>query len=72
MIHTVQFKNKNEDGDMQQKFPPPKKVAPPSHSTWTLVDSNALKERGYNPYDTVVHVKDTRDRDVWRDKPKRA
>jgi len=57
---------------MQPKFAPRKKVAPPSHPTLTLVDDNALKERGYNPYDTVVHVKDTRRYDVWRNKPKRA
>jgi hypothetical protein len=57
---------------MQQKFAPRKKEAPPSHRTLTLVDDEAFKERGYNPYDTVVHVKDTLNRDVWRNKPKRA
>ena len=72
MIHAVQFKNKNEDGDMQQKFAPRKKVAPPSHRTLTLEGDNAFREKGYNPYDTVVHVRDIRNRDVWRNKPKRA
>jgi hypothetical protein len=37
-----------------------------------LVDDKAYVKSGYNPYDTVVHVRDTRTRDVWRTKPKRA
>jgi hypothetical protein len=57
---------------MQQKFAPRKKEAPPSYRALTLEDDEAFKEKGYNPYDTVVHVKDTRNRDVWRNKPKRA
>ena len=56
---------------MQQKFAPRKKEAPQGHRL-ALVDEDAFRERGYNPYDTVVHVKDTRGRDVWRNKPKRA
>ena len=57
---------------MQQKFAPRKKEAPQSYRTLTLADEDAFKEKGYNPYDTVVHVKDIRQRDVWRNKPKRA
>jgi len=38
----------------------------------TLEEDQPFRERGYNPYETVVHVRDTRDRDVWRNKPKRA
>ena len=40
--------------------------------TLTLVDDQAFKERGYNPYDTVVHARDIRRPDIWRHKPKRA
>lgn len=42
------------------------------HLTLTLVDDRAFKDRGYNPYDTVVHARDTRRHDIWRHKPKRA
>ena len=42
------------------------------HLTLTLVDDQAFKYRGYNPYDTVVHARDTRRQDIWRHKPKRA
>ena len=38
----------------------------------TLVDEHPHKERGYNPYDTVAHARDTRRKDIWRHKPKRA
>jgi hypothetical protein len=40
--------------------------------TLALEENQPFRERGYNPYETVVHVRDTRDRDVWRNKPKRA
>ena len=40
--------------------------------TLALAEDEPFKERGYNPYETVVHVRDTRDRDVWRNKPKRS
>ena len=43
-----------------------------SHTTLTLMDEQPLKERGYNPYDTVAHAVDAWRRDVWRHKPKRA
>ena len=36
-----------------------------------LEDDKAYVGTGYNPYDTVVHVKNTRSHDVWRNKPKR-
>lgn len=42
------------------------------HLTLTLAEDEPFKERGYNPYETVVHVRNTRDRDVWRNKPKRS
>jgi hypothetical protein len=42
------------------------------HLTLTLAEDEPFKERGYNPYETVVHVRDTRDWDVWRNKPKRS
>jgi hypothetical protein len=42
------------------------------HATLTLMDEQPYKERGYNPYDTVAHALDTRRRDIWRHKPKRA
>jgi hypothetical protein len=42
------------------------------HFSLTLEDDNAFKERGYNPYDTVVHARDIRNTDIWRHKPKRA
>jgi hypothetical protein len=42
------------------------------HLTLKLEDDQLFKERGYNPYETVVHVRDTRGRDVWRNKPKRS
>ena len=32
---------------------------------------HALKERGYNPYDTMAHAP-IRQPDIWRNKPKRA
>ena len=41
-------------------------------TTLTLMDEHPHKERGYNPYDTVAHARDTRPRDIWRHKPKRA
>lgn len=37
-----------------------------------LMDDQAFKDRGYNPYDTIVHARDTRKPDIWRHKPKRA
>jgi hypothetical protein len=42
------------------------------HFALSLEDDRAFKERGYDPYATVVHVKDTRAHDVWRTKRKRA
>lgn len=42
------------------------------HLTLTLEDDQPFRERGYNPYETVVHLRDARDRDVWRNKPKRS
>ena len=56
---------------MQQKSTPRKQDAPHSQPL-ALMDEKAFREKGYNPYDSVIHVKDTRDRDVWRNKPKRA
>ncbi len=41
-------------------------------ATLTLVDTHPHKERGYNPYDTIAHAMDTRRKDVWKHKPKRA
>ena len=39
----------------------------------TLVDdAHAFKERGYNPYNTAAHARDTRQPDIWRHKPKRS
>jgi hypothetical protein len=40
--------------------------------TLALVDDQAFKERGYNPYDTITHARDIRRSDIWRHKPKRA
>jgi len=40
--------------------------------TLTHEEDQPFRERGYNPYETVVHVRDTHDRDVWRNKPKRS
>jgi hypothetical protein len=42
------------------------------YANLTLMDDPPYKERGYNPYDTVVHAQDTWRRDVWRHKPKRT
>ncbi len=42
------------------------------HQPLTLEEEQPFRERGYNPYETVVHVRDSRDRDVWRNKPKRS
>jgi hypothetical protein len=42
------------------------------HLSLSLEDDQAFKERGYNPYDTIVHARDTRRPDLWRHKPKRA
>jgi hypothetical protein len=42
------------------------------HLTLTLVDEQAFKERGYNPYDTIAHARETRRPDIWRHKPKRV
>jgi len=42
------------------------------HLTLALEDDQPFTERGYNPYETVVHVRDTRSHDVWRNKPKRS
>ena len=93
MIHTVQLKNKNEDGDMKHSWslfrgqwadPSAAKQATATHTAGrlralnpavgqhlTLEDEKAYIRAGYNPYDTVVHVKDSRIRDVWQNKPKR-
>jgi hypothetical protein len=59
---------------MKQPGKPVRAKLEPSgrHFALALEDDNAFKERGYNPYETVVHVKDMRSRDVWRNKPKRA
>ena len=38
----------------------------------TLVEGHPDKARGYNPYDTIAHARDTQRKDVWRNKPKRA
>jgi hypothetical protein len=38
----------------------------------TIVEGHPQKASGYNPYDTVAHARDTRPKDVWRHKPKRA
>jgi hypothetical protein len=51
----------------------PRKVdATGRHRTLTLVDDQSFKDRGYNPYDTIAHARDTRRPDMWRHKPKRA
>jgi hypothetical protein len=42
------------------------------HLTLALEEDQPISDRGYNPYETVVHVRDTRDWDVWRNKPKRS
>ena len=42
------------------------------HLSLELEEDQPFKEHGYDPYETVVHVRDTRDRDVWRNKPKRS
>jgi hypothetical protein len=42
------------------------------HVTLTLMDDRPHPERGYNPYDTIAHVREIHQRDVWRHKPKRA
>lgn len=47
-------------------------AAPGRHLALALEDDRAFKERGYDPYATVVHVKASRAQDVWRNKPKRA
>ena len=41
------------------------------HITLTLEEDQPFRERGYDPYETVVHLRDVRDRDVWN-KPKRS
>ena len=74
MIHTVQFKNKNEDRDKAAECSPPtprKNEAPRSHRL-ALEEDHPFREKGYNPYETVVHVKDTRDRDGGETSPKRS
>ena len=58
--------------NQSRKPPQPQIAAIARHLTLTLEDDRAFKERGYDPYATVVHVKDSRARDVWRNKPKRA
>jgi hypothetical protein len=51
----------------------PRKVdATGRHRTLALVDDQSFKDRGYNPYDTIAHARDTRRPDIWRGKPKRA
>ncbi len=83
MILIVELKNKNGDRDMKQsgKFFPGWPAASEGsrkiedtgrYVTLKVVDEHPHKERGYNPYDTVAHALDTRRRDVWRHKPKRA
>ena len=42
------------------------------HRSLSLADDQAFKDRGYNPYDTIAHARDTRRPDLWRHKPKRA
>jgi hypothetical protein len=77
------LKNNNEGGDMKQsgKFFPgwpaedgdtDKIETSGQYVKLTLVDGHPDRQRGYNPYDTVVHARDTRPKDVWRHKPKRA
>jgi hypothetical protein len=56
----------------EQTAPAQQNGASEHHFTLSLEDDRAFKERGYDPYGTVVHVKDTRSQDVWRNKPKRA
>jgi hypothetical protein len=50
----------------------PRSATPEPHLTLRMEDDRAFKERGYDPYATVVRVKDARVHDVWRNKPKRA
>ncbi|MGH8211089.1 MAG: hypothetical protein ACREU6_16135 [Steroidobacteraceae bacterium] len=74
MTLTVQFKNKNEDGDMKhsERAESRKSAAMERQITLALVDDHPLKERGYNPYNTIAHAGNSRERDVWRNTPKRA
>ena len=58
--------------NQSQKSPQPQIAAPERQRALTLEDDRAFRERGYDPYATVVHVKDSRARDIWRSKPKRA
>lgn len=37
-----------------------------------LADESARREGGYNPYESLVHARATRGRDIWAHKPKRA
>ena len=76
-------KNKNGDDDMKQsgKFFPGspaddgdalKIETTGQYVNLTVVDTHPDKERGYDPYDTLAHARDTKRKDVWRHKPKRA
>ena len=58
--------------NQSRKPAPPKTGVPQRHLTLALEDERSFKERGYDPYATVVHVKDSRAQDVWRHKSKRA
>lgn len=58
--------------NQSRKPAPPKTVAPERHLTLALESDRSFKERGYDPYATVVHVKDSRARDVWQHKSKRS
>jgi hypothetical protein len=42
------------------------------HLILTLDEDQPFRERGYNPYETVVHVRDACAQDIWRNKPKRS
>jgi hypothetical protein len=42
------------------------------HLTLVLADDHPLKERGYNPYETIASAQQAGRKDVWQHKPKRT
>ncbi len=56
-----------EDGGSRQKV-----EGKGRHVALTLMDEQPHTERGYNPYDTIAHARESHRLDVWRHKPKRA
>ena len=83
MILTVELKKNDEDGDMKHSVGPllqrPQRREPPAPQAdgselLALVDDSTYRRNGYNPYDTVNagNSWNTRNTDIWRNKPKRA